>query len=277
MADLTIERREYKYLIDRADVPRIRAAIQPYCSLDKYGQGTPDKRYMIESLYFDTPQLMLFQLNEHETLDRYKLRIRRYPQAPRSPFFLEVKRRVHDVIIKTRAQLRPGADWATLLSDPFVSETLLKTDRALERFFVSLHMIGAVPTELVRYLREAWVSDIDDYARITFDTEIESQSVAYDHWSFESDPRKWHWHDASCENDTVRSPVVLEVKFTSQVPIWLVALIDNLGLTRRAFSKYGRAVEARTEVREFRTATTGDRRHTTGFRHLSSQSTEATR
>ena len=277
MADLTIERREYKYLIDRADVPRIRTAMRPYCSLDKYGQGTPDNRYMIESLYFDTPKFMLFQMNEHEAIDRYKLRIRRYPQAPRSPFFLEVKRRVHDVIIKTRAQLRPGTDWAALLSDPFVPEALLKTERALERFFVSLHMIGAQPTELVRYLREAWVSDIDDYARITFDTEIESQSVAYDHWSFDSDPRKWHWHDASRTNDSARSPIVLEVKFTSQVPTWLVALIDNLGLTRRAFSKYGRAVEARTEVREFRTAARGHGRRTHGFRHLSSQPTEATR
>ena len=256
MADLTIERREYKYLVEREMLPLIRAALRPYCSLDKYGAGAADHRYMIESLYLDTPQLALWQCNAHEAVDRYKLRIRRYPQAPRSPIFLEVKRRVHDVIVKTRAQLKAGTDWAALLRDPFTPEKLLRQDPALERFFVCTHMIGAQPTELVRYMREAWVSDIDDYARITFDSEVESHRVPADQWSFDSSPSQWKALDCSRANDSMRSPFVLEVKFTSQVPLWLVAMIDNLGLTRRAFSKYGRAIDSRFEAQEIRIAAT---------------------
>ena len=37
---------------------------------------------------------------------------------------------------------------------------------------------------------------------------------------------------------------VLEMKFTTRVPTWMVGVAEKLGLWRQSFSKYGRLVEA---------------------------------
>ena len=56
---------------------------------------------MIDSLYLDTPALAFHQAKERGDPERLKLRIRTYPKH--SPAVLELKRKVSDVIDKTRA------------------------------------------------------------------------------------------------------------------------------------------------------------------------------
>jgi hypothetical protein len=98
------------------------------------------------------------------------------------------------------------------------------------------------PFTLVRYEREPYFSNIDDYARVTFDTCIRAQ-VAAD-MSFASRERGWRALDDAVTQRTLDSMIVLELKFTTHVPLWLVHIVERLGLTRRAFSKYGTAIRA---------------------------------
>lgn len=248
---LRIERREYKYLVDEALADRIRDAIRPFCALDPYAARAPGRRYTIESLYLDTPDLALYRANDIELVERFKLRIRRYPDAPESPHFLEVKSRYHDTIVKSRAMV--GRDWPLQVSDPFAPRRLLGHTPAVERFVVHTHLVGARPTVLVRYTREAWASLVDDYARVTFDRRIEGQLVAPDAWGFDADPRAFRaCDDATAARDT-DTRVVLELKFTARVPRWMMAIVESLGLQRRAFSKYGRALEAHLIGEQLRT------------------------
>ncbi len=246
-----IERREYKYLADEAMVDRIRHAIRPFCELDPYAARAPDHRYTIESLYLDTPDLALYRANDIELVERFKLRVRHYPDAAASPVFLELKARYHDTIVKSRARVE--ADWARVASDPFVPRRLLGNAPAAERFVTRVHAIGARPTLLVRYTREAWASIVDDYARVTFDRGVTGCLVAPDAWRFDADPRDFR----ACDDPTgVRddgSLTIVELKFTARVPRWMVSLIESLGLTRRAYSKYGRALEAHHIAPELRT------------------------
>lgn len=240
---LRIERREYKYLVDERTVDRLRALIAPFCVLDPYARSAPRNRYTIESLYLDSPDLVLYRANLHEQIDRYKLRVRRYPDAATSPYVLEVKRRYHDVQIKSRAML--GSDWASVVSDPFVPTAVVRSSSNIERFVTRVHAIGARPTLLVRYQREAWMSVVDDYARVTFDRRIEGYKVDPERWSFESDAGGWR----ACDDPTgtrqdTPGLTILEMKFTTRVPTWMVGVAEKLGLWRQSFSKYGRLVEA---------------------------------
>lgn len=243
MADtLRIERREYKYLVDEATLAKVRALIRPFCALDPYALAAPDHQYTIESLYLDSPNLATYQANTHELLDRYKLRVRRYPDAPQSPYFLEVKRRVHEVQIKSRAMV--GNDWADYVSDPFVATERIRTSANIERFVTRVHAIAARPTIIVRYKREAWMSLVDDYARVTFDREIRGHLADPQRWTFVSD-RGWRGcDDPQSQRGGNEALTLLEMKFTTRVPTWMVGLVENLGLERRSFSKYGRLVEA---------------------------------
>jgi hypothetical protein len=247
---LRIERREYKYLLDETLVTRVRASIRPYCVLDPYAVSAPRNRYTIESLYLDTPDLALYRANELERVSRFKLRIRRYPDAPKSPFFLEVKGRYHDTIAKSRGLV--GADWASYM-DPFVSTEKVAHAPAIRRFVTHVHAVGARPTCLVRYKREAWASTIDDYARVTFDTAICGQLVAPDAWHFDADPRAFRACDDPEGVRDVATRTILELKFTARVPRWMVTLVERLGLERRAFSKYGRVLQATLVPESLRT------------------------
>lgn len=248
---LRIERREFKFIIDEREVARVREAIRPFCVLDPHAAERADHRYTIESLYFDTPDLALYMANDIELVERYKLRVRRYPDAPGSPYFLELKARYHDTIIKSRAKV--GPDWAELVRDPFVPRRRLGVAPAAERFVTHLHMIGARPTVVVRYKREAWASVVDDYARVTFDTRISGQLAEPDGWHFDLDPRRFRRCDDATGVRDLTSRTVLELKFTTQAPRWMMSMVERIGLMRRAFSKYGRSLEATLVPEEIRT------------------------
>src|SRR6476660_2884331 len=95
-----IERYEHKFLIPERFVPESRSFALSTSHLDKYAR--PDGCYTIRSLYFDTPSLDLYLANDREQARRFKSRVRMYPGA-KGPYFLELKRRFVDTIVKSRA------------------------------------------------------------------------------------------------------------------------------------------------------------------------------
>ena len=48
--------------------------------------------------------------------------------------------------------------------------------------------------------------------------------------------------------------VVLELKFTTQVPLWMVNLVRRFGLVRSGYSKYGNSIRAFYSPVDSRTA-----------------------
>ena len=241
---LKIERREYKYLLDTPTIDRIREAIAPFCVLDKNAVGKPDNRYTIESLYFDDHGMKLYWNNEVEAVDRFKLRIRHYPQSPGGPVFLEVKRRFNDVISKTRGRV-PAKLWQEVVADPpyVFPDAIRAQDRpAVERFLAIKGLGDYRPVTVVRYEREPHVSLVDDYARVTFDTRIKSQRTT--DLGFDLRENGWRHMDDALTMGSPTSLTVLELKFTSAVPSWMVNIVRSLELQRLSFSKYGTSIRA---------------------------------
>ena len=249
-----IERREYKYLIDRETAAGVRAAIRPFCQLDAFAGKSPNRTYTVDTLYLDTPDLSLFWANDHEQVDRVKMRVRGYAEAPTAPVYFEVKRRINDVIAKSRGKVS-RADWAKLLGDPSapIPAAITGKDRgAVERFMSLARTMHIKPFTLVRYQREPYFSIIDDYARVTFDTHIRAHKI--DNLTFQPDGRCWRALDDVVTQRVSHSMVVLELKFTSLVPLWMVNIARNFGLVRCGYSKYGNSIRAFYQPVDSRTA-----------------------
>ncbi|MEC9073143.1 MAG: polyphosphate polymerase domain-containing protein, partial [Myxococcota bacterium] len=233
-----IERREFKYLISPLVAARVREAIKPFCILDPFAARQPTGNYTIRSLYLDTPDFALHRANEQEIRNRFKLRVRSYPGVEGSAVYFEVKRRFLDVIVKERGQA--PSDWGAILEgEPGADE--LKTP-ACHSFVSLVRSHGCRPTVMVEYEREPHVSTIDDYARVTFDSGIRCQPALGTTLNVEEE--RWRNVDGREDFHDSRDLLVLELKFTERVPTWLVNIVRRLELDRRAFSKYGRSIEA---------------------------------
>lgn len=113
---------------------------------------------------------------------------------------------------------------------------------AYDQFVNASLKVGAAPSVIVRYDREAWVSTIDNYARVTFDQNIMGASP--NGWAVTIDDAAcWYRSDASRRFGVQGSAVVLELKCTTHVPAWMTDLVNLFNLRRSGFSKYATSVE----------------------------------
>lgn len=222
-------------------IPAIRAAVRTTSRLDRY--AGPDGTYRIRSLYLDTARFDLYWANEREQGDRFKLRARVYPGSEESPVFLEVKRRVLDVIVKTRAAV-PADLWRDVLAGREAALSALSpaARAGALRFLAPYHRHHLRPVVLVEYEREAYISELDSYARLTFDRKIAVQPR--ETLDLEADPRRWRPIDHTAQTRTAEPVTVLELKFERRPPAWMSALVRSLELIRYSFSKYCYGVNA---------------------------------
>lgn len=228
------DRYELKYIIPEWQVDAVHDAIEPFCVLDPNSARAPSRQYAIQSLYLDTMNRDLFRISRERRPRRWKARIRRYDGS--DTVFLEVKNKDHDMVKKSRAKI-PAAGWVERVYGP-----LHPNATPAERLFCQrLERYHLVPTLMVHYLREAWMSTVDSYARVTFDRQVVCQP--WDDWSLDADPRNWLALDSSRSMLSVPQGVVLELKCLSAVPRWLSNVIRNAGLQKARYSKYCKGIE----------------------------------
>lgn len=234
MAPVSIPARyELKYLLTPKQVDAVRDSIAGVCSLDRYSAAAARQRYTITSLYLDTGDLGFYRAHIDRAPRRLKLRVRRY-DSENSPVFLEVKRRDDQMVLKTRA-ITSQHDWLARMQHPSDG------DEALHDFSAVLERTHAEPRLLVRYQREAWASDVDEYARVTFDSALTFQ--AWEQLSLDGWDDGWTPIDDAATQESLRSLLVLELKFAGRAPPWMVSLVRRLDLLRRGFSKYVAGVD----------------------------------
>jgi hypothetical protein len=237
-----LERFEAKYTIPFSMIDDISAFISPYCSLDKYSAISPDLFYRINSLYFDTPHFLFLQLRMRKAERRFNMRIRSYGDHPVLPYFFEIKQRRGDVVKKYRARTK-DADLQGLIEAPMTYRFEDEDDKNFDNralFARTAHRYNAKPVVLVQYKRKAYVSEYDDYARVTFDIGLRyTQRNEYD-------PVPRECEMIPCDVQSCFDSgccVILELKcYTSFVPLWMIDLVKAFNLKRRSFSKYANCV-----------------------------------
>ena len=239
---LELDRYEAKYVISRSLMEPIRQYIKPYCRLDKHAQQAGGN-YFINTLQVDNDAYSLHLAKERGAAHRFKLRVRTYGLTTGdAPVFLEIKRRYFDRIIKSRACIS-YRDWAPTFFNKRASDFEFKTVKEGEAYYEFLRLyreIDAKPKIYVRYNREAYESLHDHYARVTFDTQLAYQPVQnmYD-WGQNG---KFFSMDSGLLHDQRESNLILEIKCTEQVPVWMTNLVQEFDLIRVGNCKYSNAI-----------------------------------
>ena len=218
-------RYEWKYFVPASLLPTIRAMVKPFVRPDHFARKQSDFRYPIVSLYLDGDGLELYRTTVEGHRNRFKLRVRAYDDNPKSPVFLEVKKRSNVVVRKTRARVTREVAEAVLNGRP---ASLAGNDGAAE-FALRLDELAARPLVRVRYMREAYESSHGDPVRFTIDTEVQHSMTSTSNLALESH-RDWE--------QTPTEGAIVELKFSEQCPSWATRLIDELEINRESIPKY---------------------------------------
>ncbi len=237
------ERREFKFLVPEEKAWQIRHAAQSVCHLDPF--AGPDGTYTIRSLYFDTREHALYWANEHEQPERFKARIRCYPHDGHvgSHAWLEIKHKKLNTDIKSRVAV-PTDRWVDILRSPTGLQLVdwpAEQKPLAEKFVRMVQRYHLEPFMLVEYDRMAYISDIDDYARLTLDRHIRCQ--IQERYDLCTNERSWRFVNHQEHTLRVESLCLIECKFGAFFPRWMMDLVQHFDMMRDGFSKYCSSVE----------------------------------
>lgn len=244
-------REELKYVVPEEALDDLRAEIQPFMELDKFGVGFEERGYTIRSIYLDSPDLVFYEEKQNHLQNRKKLRIRGYnEQKGDDKVFLEIKRKFSSAIAKDRAPVR-YADLEQLFQSPDVERFVDPTSsfpearEAARSFFYHVYRLNLRPTNLVVYEREAFMGRFDPTLRITFDRNLRGGIF----------PELGELFDEREFRGVMPGYFILELKYNTQFPGWLRPALARHGLMQRSASKYCMVIDQFDRRVEGRVAT----------------------
>jgi SPX domain protein involved in polyphosphate accumulation len=208
--------------------------------MDAYSARCEDGFYRVNSLYLDSPDLIFLRTKICGAEKRFNMRIRTYGDNPGLPYFFEIKQKNGDTIRKVRAVIRENDVRENGLEHVMFGPGRAGEDSNMARCRREAITYNVKPWVQTRYLRKAFISHCDDYARVTFDRALEYAPRE----TF--DPIPVAAEMVPSDIGPLFDPetnVILELKcYTAYVPSWMVDLIRHFELRRRGFSKYAAGV-----------------------------------
>ena len=219
---MTFKRYELKYILTRRQRDRLVQLMAPHMELDQYGHST------IRNIYFDTDSYRLVRNSIGRPEYKEKLRVRSYGRTtPEDPVFVELKKKYKSVVYKRRAQLseREAMDWLSGDGVLVHSSQILDELEYFRSFYETLH-----PVVFLSYEREAFFCPQDGDFRVTFDENILSR---LEELSLCTEP----WGTPLLD----REQVLMELKTSQAIPLWMTHVLSELHIYKTSFSKYGEA------------------------------------
>ncbi len=244
-----IDRFEMKYLVHSSLVPELRKFITPFVRRDKHTVGDLPS-YTATTLQLDSINSTLHYAKQRDANARFKLRIRTYGCDGNTPYFFELKRKIHGQIYKSRAvvaakdyckELVTRPTRMVLLNDPSEQMNLLEFIRLTK-------VIGAIPAIYVRYERECYAALGKDYARVTIDRGMRYRP-AMNSWVFPLREPKWYRMDSETAQNRDYSGAMLELKCASEVPDWMLECVERFNLVPAGHCKYSTAMNLEALLR----------------------------
>jgi len=241
---IELERHEAKYFLHPGMIPVIRKFIEPFCEKDPHAPGEIPE-YTVTTLQLDSNDFALYRAKEVEALNRFKLRVRTYGRDGRCPVFLEIKRKIKGVIVKSRATI-PFKEWSPeLVFHPERCGIRFKSSAEQMNYLTFVRLcreIEARPKVLIRYERESYLSRMDNYARVTFDRRLSYAPTKDNEWELLPKHKRWWAVDTQMGLGQDFPSVILELKTYNDCPTWMVDMAERFDLVRNGFSKYFAAV-----------------------------------
>ena len=230
-----IKRYELKYLISEELAWQIRDYIKNICSLDKHVPPGLNG-YVVNNFYFDTPDLKFYYDTKFRKLTRYKPRARFYGDQASDFIWLEIKYRNSSIIWKKRSRI-PVDLWPNLFTERESNNYEPVCKNQIDAFNDLVYWYNAQPVLHVRYFREPYVTELDDYGRVTFDRRLCCRSLKGS-CDLEYDESDMIYYDDPVTSKNYDSVVLLEIKVETLIPAWAIELIQMFNLTQRSYSKY---------------------------------------
>ncbi len=225
---------ELKYVVNFDQYSKIKKAIQPFMQHDQHSKVYEDKSYPIVNVYFDSPNMKFYFEKVDGEEERIKLRTRFYPEN--ELLFFEIKQKHNNIVLKRRVQCDyKNTQENENFIDHFKKRVRIKNDLDIRIAdeIAYLHIKHILqPKVRVLYKREAFESLYESNVRITFDKLLSAS------W------RKKEYTNARTANYVIPpNKMILEVKFTEKMPIWIHRLIEKYNLQLQKVSKYCQAVD----------------------------------
>ena len=216
---------------------QVREMASPFVKVDPHAVERSKSQYTVRSLYFDTEALDFYYEKMDGLKIRKKLRVRTYNEsAINSTGFLEIKRRYVNNVLKERYKMSVQ-QIEELIKTPgkhnLDSNNSTNGKAALSKFIYNLEKQKLVPTALVVYEREPYVSNDDDSIRLTMDFNIRARmnvlmSDLYTNSNLQT------IHQDKC---------ILEFKYDDFMPSWMRKILSQLKIKPQSISKYCSGVE----------------------------------
>ena len=227
------KRYELKYIMTRKQKARILEAMEPYMTADKFGRST------IRNIYFDSDDFILARHSIAKPDFKEKLRIRSYSQATsESTVFVELKRKADRLVYKRRIALpeKAAMSWTQGFSAKPIPTQMSREIGYFLSYYGSLK-----PAAFLSYERQAYkmrdcspelnaTGGHDQDFRVTFDENI-----------------LFRGYDLSLTSDVYGEPVLdrdlvlMELKCSGGIPLWMVRVLSEEHIYKTSFSKYGTA------------------------------------
>lgn len=220
---MIFQRYESKYLMTLSQQQTVLAAMRPYMEPDVYSHSS------IRNLYLDTPDFRLIRRSLERPVYKEKLRIRSYGRAENTDMvFVELKKKYRSVVYKRRISLPQDQALACFSKTRPWPDSQIGTELAYAAdFYQTLR-----PTVFLSYERDAFHGTEDEDLRVTFDTEI-----------------RYRQDGLSLDSDTWGIPilppglVLMELKVSGGLPLWMAHVLSCQGIFKTSFSKYGAAYQ----------------------------------
>lgn len=216
------KRYELKYMLTTKQKEKVLDSMQEHMTLDKYGRTT------IRNLYYDTDTYLLIRRSIEKPLYKEKIRIRSYSRTMSdSTVFVELKKKYKHVVYKRRISM-PNNEATEWLSG--VKQGVNNTQISEEiDYFMQLY--GTLkPTVFLSYEREAYYCNNGSDFRVTFDDNILCRQ---NDLSLES--------EVYGESILPKGMVLMEIKCSGGVPLWMTEVLSRERIFKTPFSKYGTA------------------------------------
>lgn len=220
-SQMVFKRYELKYLMDRRRRDAVLREMEPYMTPDEYGHSS------IRSIYYDTPDYRLIRDSLEKPVYKEKLRVRSYgPAGPEDPVFVELKKKYRDVVYKRRISLpQARAELCLAKRNPLPDSQIGREIAYTLDFYQNLD-----PAMFLSYERDAFLERDGGDFRVTFDENIRCRQV-----------------ELTLDSDVWGTPilkpgqVLMELKASGSLPLWMVRILSRHKLFKTSFSKYGTA------------------------------------
>ena len=215
-----MKRYELKFKLSKDQLAFFTSEISKHMKVDQYGLTT------IASLYYDTPDYFLINKSIEKPKFKEKIRLRSYgPASETSPVYLEIKRKLDNIVYKRRIRTTEEEVNKFLTSDyEFEKEQISRELKAFKEEHPHLSPKYLIIVDRVAYFQEG--SDL----RITIDTNP-----------------KYRTYDLNLHTSNEGIPLleegeaILEIKVQYSLPVWLSELLAKGKIYRTSFSKVGTA------------------------------------